>query len=113
MAEPTYTGNPGVGPSILIIDAKIGNAEDIYNTYGFRTAIIKRIAHPCDAAMTFQGNNVSSLRLEWLEIYGTGSPNDVDTYDGAAGGSLYIDYTNTDLYMKNAEATWELVSAQT
>lgn len=95
MAEPTFTGNPGRGPTVYIIDANTSAGEDLLTAYGFQNCIIYRFKD-CDL-------NVSEV----LKIFGTGGPHDDDTYDDAPRGSEYTDVDGSNdsvLFLRTAAA---------
>ena len=94
MAEPTFSGTPGVGPAIRIDDSEntSGAQIDMVTTYGYRSAIRLVRAKP----------NNGTLQEAHI-ILGEGIPSAVDTYDSAPLGSMYINLTGGDgtcLYLK-------------
>ena len=94
MASPTYSGNPGPGPSLTVIDAQNCAGENWFSDYGYREAISLRVSK----AHNFTKSDVHI-------IVGEGVPSAVATYDSAPLGSLYLNSLGGNAessYMKEA-----------
>jgi len=96
MAEPTFSGTPGNGPAVTLLDATntSGAADDLYTDHGYRCAVIHRITKPND-----------NTYKEYHDIMGEGAPSAVATYDDAPLGSVYHNLSGGDgvcMYLKES-----------